>query len=258
MGLGQKLEEARNRKGISIREATESTKIRSDYLSSFESGDFNINLPEVYLRGFVRLYSRFLGLDQEAIVADLEVELGVSSQSQRKSLGSITTSELSENKENIPTNKKSVSRVSKGSGLAKILVVLVIIGVGLSLVVTLAYQLFNNAEEPVEIDPSELLISEKKDAPDQVPTNPVVQIENNQLKLAAIGPIDRLIVCDEGVTPKKYHEFSNLPSGWEKTVEFKESFRCYSSSLENLRFAVDDGPEKKADGMGSGNFSWSK
>ena len=53
-----------------IREATESTKIRSDYLSSFESGDFNINLPEVYLRGFVRLYSRFLGLDQ-AIVADL-------------------------------------------------------------------------------------------------------------------------------------------------------------------------------------------
>ena len=45
MGLGQKLEDARNRKGISIREATESTKIRSDYLSSFEAGDFNINLP---------------------------------------------------------------------------------------------------------------------------------------------------------------------------------------------------------------------
>ena len=43
MGLGQKLEDARNRKGISIREATESTKIRSDYLSSFEAGDFNIN-----------------------------------------------------------------------------------------------------------------------------------------------------------------------------------------------------------------------
>ena len=87
---------------------------------------------------------------------------------------------------------------------------------GLSLVVTLAYQLFNSEEEPVEIDPSELLISEKKDVPDQVPANPVVQVENNQLKLAAIGPIDRLIVCDEGVTPKKYHEFKNLPSGWEK------------------------------------------
>jgi cytoskeleton protein RodZ len=31
MAIGQKLEEARNRKGISIREASESTKIRGDY-----------------------------------------------------------------------------------------------------------------------------------------------------------------------------------------------------------------------------------
>ena len=30
MAIGQKLEEARNRKGISIREASESTKIRGD------------------------------------------------------------------------------------------------------------------------------------------------------------------------------------------------------------------------------------
>jgi len=37
MAIGQKLEEARNRKGISIREASESTKIRGDYLSAFES-----------------------------------------------------------------------------------------------------------------------------------------------------------------------------------------------------------------------------
>ena len=87
--------------------------------------------------------------------------------------------------------------------------------------------------------------------------SPDVQL-NNELKLAAIGPIERLIICDEGETPKKYHEFSNLPIGWEKAIEFKNSFRCYSSSLENLRFAVDDGPEKKAEGTGAGNFSWTK
>ena len=49
MAIGQKLEVARNRKGISLREASESTKIRGDYLSSFEAGNFDINLPEVYL-----------------------------------------------------------------------------------------------------------------------------------------------------------------------------------------------------------------
>jgi cytoskeleton protein RodZ len=79
MAIGQKLEEARNRKGISIREASESTKIRGDYLSAFEAGQFDIDLPEVYLRGFIRLYSRFLDLDQEAMLADLDLELGNSS-----------------------------------------------------------------------------------------------------------------------------------------------------------------------------------
>ena len=74
MAIGQKLEEARNRKGISLREASESTKIRGDYLTAFESSSFDINLPEVYLRGFVRLYARFLDLDQEADLLDTSVQ----------------------------------------------------------------------------------------------------------------------------------------------------------------------------------------
>ena len=78
MPVGQKLEEARKRKGVSLREVSESTKIRGDYLSAIESGNLEINLPEVYLRGFVRLYAKFLGLDQDAIVADLDTDLGKS------------------------------------------------------------------------------------------------------------------------------------------------------------------------------------
>ena len=76
-GNWAKLEEARNRKGISIREASESTKIRGDYLTSFESGNFDLKLPDVYLRGFIRVYARFLGIDPESAVSDLNVELGV-------------------------------------------------------------------------------------------------------------------------------------------------------------------------------------
>ena len=87
---------------------------------------------------------------------------------------------------------------------------------------------------------------------------PEIQLAFNKLSLAAIGPIDRLIVCDEGETPKKYHEFKSITAGWEQSIKIKSSFKCYSSSLENLRFAVDDGPEKKAEGTGAGNFSWSK
>ena len=90
MPVGQKLEDARKKKGISLREVSESTKIRGDYISAIETGNFEINLPEVYLRGFVRLYSKFLGLDEDAMVDELNIELGKTSDKvSKKSLGSI-------------------------------------------------------------------------------------------------------------------------------------------------------------------------
>ena len=255
MGLGQKLEEARNRKGISIREATESTKIRSDYLSSFESGDFNINLPVVYLRGFVRLYSRFLGLDQEGIMTDLDVELGsINSKNQRKSLGSIASNDQTEKKVSAVTSS-STNKSSKGIPVPKL--IFSALGLALFLVVAL---IINAALSEDDLDETALNEPQQiveKIQPLSVPAANAVLNNVNSLNLAAVGPIDRLIICDEGEIPKKYHEFNTLPKGWEITIQFKNSFKCYSSSLESLRFAVDDGLEKKAQGVGAGNFSWS-
>lgn len=75
--IGERLEEARKRKGISIREAAEATKIRGDYLHKFESNQFDIKLPDIYIRGFLRIYSNFLKLPTEKIVADyLSLGLG--------------------------------------------------------------------------------------------------------------------------------------------------------------------------------------
>lgn len=68
--IGERLEEARKRKGISIREAAEGTKIRGDYLHKFESNQYDINLPEIYVRGFLRAYANFLKLPSEKILAD--------------------------------------------------------------------------------------------------------------------------------------------------------------------------------------------
>lgn len=68
--IGERLEEARKRKGISIREAAEATKIRGDYLHKFESNQFDIKLPEIYVRGFIRLYAVFLKLPGDKFVTD--------------------------------------------------------------------------------------------------------------------------------------------------------------------------------------------
>ncbi len=68
--IGERLQEARKRKNITIREAAEATKIRGEFLSYFEDNHFDINLPDIYCRGFVKLYAKYLGLDEQQIGVD--------------------------------------------------------------------------------------------------------------------------------------------------------------------------------------------
>jgi transcriptional regulator with XRE-family HTH domain len=68
--IGERLEEARKKKGVSIREAAEATKIRGDYLQKFESNQFDIGLTEIYTRGFLRTYASFLKVPVDRIMSD--------------------------------------------------------------------------------------------------------------------------------------------------------------------------------------------
>ena len=68
--IGERLEEARKKKGISIREAAEATKIRGDYLQKFEGNHFDIGLSEIYVRGFLRNYANFLKIASDRILND--------------------------------------------------------------------------------------------------------------------------------------------------------------------------------------------
>jgi transcriptional regulator with XRE-family HTH domain len=73
--IGERLEEARKRRGISVREASEATKIRGDFLLNFENNQFDVGLPDIYVRGFLRNYSSFLKIDPEKIVTDFNATL---------------------------------------------------------------------------------------------------------------------------------------------------------------------------------------
>ncbi|HTQ30950.1 MAG TPA: helix-turn-helix domain-containing protein, partial [Opitutaceae bacterium] len=70
--IGERLEEARKRKGISLREAAEATKIRGDYLHKFESNQYDLKLPEIYVRGFLRTYANFLKLSADKIASEFD------------------------------------------------------------------------------------------------------------------------------------------------------------------------------------------
>lgn len=82
--IGERLEEARKRRGISIREASEATKIRGDFLLSFENNQFDVGLPEIYVRGFLRNYGSFLKVDGEKLATDYNATLIGDARPQRK------------------------------------------------------------------------------------------------------------------------------------------------------------------------------
>jgi cytoskeletal protein RodZ len=82
--IGEKLEEARKRKGISVREAAETTKIRGDYLQKFEANTFDLDLPPLYVRGFLRSYARYLDLDAERFLAEFDSVMAAAGRAPRR------------------------------------------------------------------------------------------------------------------------------------------------------------------------------
>jgi cytoskeletal protein RodZ len=67
--LGERFRAAREARGMSVSDVAEQIRIRSLYLAAIEDENWNMIGAPVYVRGFLRTYARFLGLDPEEAVA---------------------------------------------------------------------------------------------------------------------------------------------------------------------------------------------
>jgi len=67
--LGELLRSTREAKGISLMQAEEDTRVRRRYLEALEAEDFEQMPAEVYVRGFLRNYALYLGLDPDEAMA---------------------------------------------------------------------------------------------------------------------------------------------------------------------------------------------
>jgi cytoskeleton protein RodZ len=63
IGIGPALRRARLLRGKSVEEASRETRIRAEYLQALEGETFEVLLGDVYVRGFLRSYATYLGLD---------------------------------------------------------------------------------------------------------------------------------------------------------------------------------------------------
>ena len=68
--LGVKFKEKRKELDIPLSQARNETNIRMSYLEAIEEGEFEKVEQEVYLKGFLKIYANYLGLDERKILKD--------------------------------------------------------------------------------------------------------------------------------------------------------------------------------------------
>jgi cytoskeleton protein RodZ len=68
--IGSTLREARVRRNLTLQQVEEDIKIRVKYVQAMENEDFDIMPGPTYVKGFLRTYSEYLGLDPEVIIGE--------------------------------------------------------------------------------------------------------------------------------------------------------------------------------------------
>ena len=83
--LGEKLQKFRTGHRKSLADVSRSIKIQVKYLEALESGSYAGLPADVYVRGFLRSYARYLGCDEEAILRMYERERNIQLSLKKKS-----------------------------------------------------------------------------------------------------------------------------------------------------------------------------
>ncbi|MGH2723253.1 MAG: helix-turn-helix domain-containing protein [Actinomycetota bacterium] len=71
-GIGRALRRARLQQGKSLEDASRDTRVRTDYLDALEREDWGALAGDVYVRGFLRSYARYLGLSPDKVISVYE------------------------------------------------------------------------------------------------------------------------------------------------------------------------------------------
>lgn len=81
--VGENLRKVRLEKGISLEEAHKKTKLHLNILNALEEDNL-INFSPVYIKGFLKIYCEFLGLDARDYIADYKEPKPIASVKENK------------------------------------------------------------------------------------------------------------------------------------------------------------------------------
>ena len=78
--IGNTLREARVRRNLTLQQVEEDTKIRVKYVQAMENEDFDVMPGATYVKGFLRTYSTYLGLDPDVILDEYRSRISPASE----------------------------------------------------------------------------------------------------------------------------------------------------------------------------------
>ena len=188
--IGQILKEAREAKNVSIEEAQRVTKIQLNILASLEQDAFD-NLPNpTYIRGFIKQYAQYLGLDPEPLLKEYS-SLNVKPPEQEI----VVKSKDDELKSSQPVKPK----VPVGKKKNNSIVIISIAAVSVLIIAGLFFFVMSGKESPQEG------VSSKKE-----PSKPLLVKRNRPLKLTIFANKDSWmhIKCDGNIV------YQNIPGGY--------------------------------------------
>lgn len=73
--VGRQLKQAREKKGLSLSDVADAQHLRNGVIQAIENCDYEQVDSELFLKGYVRAYAKQVGLDSNAIIANLNQEL---------------------------------------------------------------------------------------------------------------------------------------------------------------------------------------
>lgn len=75
--LGEKLKKLRSEKRVNLNDISRFTKVQVKYLESLEEGRYDELPADVYIKGFLKSYADFFGLNEKVLIRLFEKERGI-------------------------------------------------------------------------------------------------------------------------------------------------------------------------------------
>ena len=125
MTLGEKLKKLRSERRISLNEVSRYTRIPLKYLEYLDEGNYAKLPADVYVKGFLKNYADFLGVDEKIFIKSYEKERGIS-----KSIEKIKRGSDDDKKNRLESISISSYVITPKIIITFVVVILIIVGIG--------------------------------------------------------------------------------------------------------------------------------